>query len=223
MNEEEKLKAVLKTIEKVRQAQVQANQKERIALRKDSSRRVLNSVVTAILYSLIMIYLGYAVHTGILLITECLILYNYFTGIGLPAVRLIQNIMTQIKQFSLSCERIVDLCTGSAFPKDSYGEKHVDCLIGEIKFEDVSFSYQHDDPLEEDRPILEKLNFTIPPVSTTAFVGKSGCGKSTTFKLIIGSHHASSGTVLLDGTDIREYDEETIKNNITMVSQKPYF
>ena len=209
--------------ERVRQAQAQANQKERIALRKDSSRRVLNSVVTAILYSFIMIYLGYAVHTGILLVTECLILYNYFTGIGLPAVRLIQNMMTQVKQFSLSCERIVDLCTGSAFPKDSYGEKHADRLIGEIKFEDVSFSYQHDDPLEEDRPILEKLNFTIPPVSTTAFVGKSGCGKSTTFKLIIGSHHASSGTVLLDGTDIREYDEETIRNNITMVSQKPYF
>lgn len=210
-------------IERVREAQVQANQKERTALRNATNRRVLNEAVTAILYSLIMIYFGYAVHEGILLITECLILYNYFTIIGMPAVKLIQNIMTQIKQFSLSCERVVDLCTGSAFPKDSYGEKHADRLIGEIKFEDVSFSYRHDDPTEDDRPVLEKLNFTIPPASSTAFVGKSGCGKSTTFKLIMGSHRASSGTVLLDGTDIREYDEETIRNNITMVSQKPYF
>ena len=210
-------------IERVREAQVKTNQKERIANRNATRRKVLNDVVTAIMYSVIMIYFGYAVHNGVLLITECLILYNYFTIIGMPAVRLIQNIMTQIKQFSLSCERVVDLCTGSAFPKDSYGEKHVDRLIGEIKFEDVSFSYQHDNPTEEDRLILEKLNFTIPPARSTAFVGKSGCGKSTTFKLIIGSYHASSGTVLLDGTDIREYDEDTIRKNITMVSQKPYF
>ena len=209
--------------EKVREAQVQANQKERIANRNATRRKVLNDVVTAILYSIIMIYFGYAVHNGVMLITECLILYNYFTEIGMPAVKLIQNTMTQIKRFSLSCERVVDLCTGSSFPKDSYGEKHVDHLNGEIEFEDVSFSYQHDDPTEADRPVLNNVNFTISPSGTTAFVGKSGCGKTTTFKLIIGSHHASSGMVLIDGTDIREYDEDTIRKNITMVSQKPYF
>ena len=210
-------------IEKVRNAQILSNKKERAALRNSSRRTLINDIVSAVFYSVVLVYFGYAINNGTLSVANCLILFNYFSLIGIPMVKLIQNLMTQAKQFSLSCERLVDLCTGSAFPKENYGKKHVEHLKGEIRFDNVSFSYQYNDPTVAHRMILKDIDILVSPASSTAFVGKSGCGKSTTIKLITGSQHASYGTVLLDGVDIREYDEATLRKNITIVSQKPFF
>lgn len=84
-----------------------------------------------------------------------------------------------------------------------------------MEFKDVHFSYG-------DNEVLNGMNFKINKNETVAFVGKSGVGKTTIFSLLCKLYNLSSGNIYLDGHDITELDEESIRNNITIISQNPY-
>ncbi len=108
------------------------------------------------------------------------------------------------------------------FPKEKFGSVHLDNVRGEIRFDKVSFSYKNSNPKITPHPVLKELEFTIPAGSTYALVGKSGSGKTTMLNLISMLYKPSSGTIFLDGVNIRELDRETIRSNIAVVSQNPY-
>ena len=84
---------------------------------------------------------------------------------------------------------------------------------GAVKFEDVTFSY---DP---DRPILKGLSFEVPAGHTVAIVGPSGAGKSTISRLLFRFYDVSGGRILIDGQDIREVKQTTLRSQIGMVPQ----
>lgn len=88
-------------------------------------------------------------------------------------------------------------------------------IRGELCFDNVSFSYP-----DSDEPIIKNISFTARPGETTAFIGSTGCGKSTIVQLIGRLYDTSVGRVLLDGTDIREYTFESLRQNIGYVPQK---
>jgi ATP-binding cassette, subfamily B, multidrug efflux pump len=86
---------------------------------------------------------------------------------------------------------------------------------GEIEFRDVSFHY----PDAED-DVIRDINFTARPGETTAFIGSTGCGKSTVINLIPRFYDVTQGSVLLDGVDIREVSQSELRDRIGYVPQK---
>ncbi|KAJ3127991.1 Multidrug resistance protein 1 [Nowakowskiella sp. JEL0407] len=90
-------------------------------------------------------------------------------------------------------------------------------LKGEIEFQNVQFSY----PSRPDVTVLQNFNLKINPGMTVAFVGPSGSGKSTTVSLVQRFYDALSGSVLIDGTNIRDYNVLWLRSNIGVVSQEP--
>ncbi|CAB4828330.1 unannotated protein [freshwater metagenome] len=87
---------------------------------------------------------------------------------------------------------------------------------GAITFEDVTFGY---DP---DRPVLHEINLVIHPGETVALVGPTGGGKSTLAKLIIRFYDPSSGTVSIDGHDLRSVNSSSLRRQLGVVPQEPF-
>lgn len=96
-----------------------------------------------------------------------------------------------------------------------FGENNDDTISGKIEFQNVCFTY-------EKREILKNVSFEIQPSTFTVIAGKSGCGKSTIFRLLLRLCKADRGQILLDDTDIYDYSNEVYPNNVSMVTQRPF-
>lgn len=101
----------------------------------------------------------------------------------------------------------------SADVEDNRGKTVYRELRGEYEFRDVHFAY------EDDQPLLQGMNMKINAGETVAFVGESGSGKTTMLNLLIGFNFPSSGTLLVDGQDIRTIDLHSYRKHISTVPQ----
>lgn len=88
-------------------------------------------------------------------------------------------------------------------------------LTGEIEFRDVSFKYP-----DAEACVVEHISFTAKKGETVALIGATGCGKSTVINLIPRFYDVTEGKVLVDGRDVREYQQKSLRNKIGYVSQK---
>lgn len=86
---------------------------------------------------------------------------------------------------------------------------------GEIEFRHVSFRYP-----DAEHPVLENITFTAHKGETVAFIGATGCGKSTVINLIPRFYDATEGEVLVDGVNVKEYRQKQLRDKIGYVSQK---
>jgi ATP-binding cassette subfamily B multidrug efflux pump len=86
---------------------------------------------------------------------------------------------------------------------------------GEVEFKNVSFSYP-----DAEECVLKNITFTAKKGETVALIGATGCGKSTVINLIPRFYDTTEGDVLVDGVDVREYDQKSLRNKIGYVSQK---
>lgn len=86
---------------------------------------------------------------------------------------------------------------------------------GEIEFRNVSFRYP-----DAEHPVLENITFTAHKGETVAFIGATGCGKSTVINLIPRFYDATEGEVLVDGVNVKEYRQKQLRDKIGYVSQK---
>ena len=91
---------------------------------------------------------------------------------------------------------------------------HRPTLTGAIRFESVTFGYP-----DQGRPALDGVSFDIAAGERVALLGRIGSGKSTLQKLVLGLYHADAGTILVDGTDIRQIDPADLRRNIGYVPQ----
>ena len=97
------------------------------------------------------------------------------------------------------------------------GIKPAERLSGLIDFSNVDFKY----PTRPDEAVLNKISFTIAPMTTVAIVGSSGSGKSTIISLIERFYSHQDGAITLDGTPIGEYNIQWLRQQIALVSQSP--
>ncbi|NCT70468.1 MAG: ATP-binding cassette domain-containing protein [Xanthomonadaceae bacterium] len=88
---------------------------------------------------------------------------------------------------------------------------------GEIRFDNVSFHY----PSRPDLPALDDFDLTVHPGETVALVGPSGAGKSTVFSMLLRFHDAQTGSVQVDGVDLRELAPADLREHIALVPQQP--
>lgn len=153
---------------------------------------------------------------GSLAVANALVIYNYM-GRVTSIVDVLGILMDAVKDFNLSASRVFSIIHGDEFRKESFGQKHLDCVQGDFEFSHVSFHYATDD-----KKVLDDLSFQVHANETVAFVGKSGAGKSTIFSLLCKMYEVDSGVITIDGEDIRNLDKESIRSNITIISQNPY-
>lgn len=152
---------------------------------------------------------------GHLEVASALVIHNYM-GRVTSIVSYASMLLNAIKDFNLSSSRIFAIIDSDEFKKESFGTKHLNKVKGDITFHDVTFSYN------DERKILSNLSFNVKANETVAFVGKSGVGKTTIFNLICKMYDLDSGSITIDGNDIKELDKDSIRGNITIISQNPY-
>ena len=87
-------------------------------------------------------------------------------------------------------------------------------MRGEVVFEDVSFTYH-----TQDAPVLENISFRVRPGQRVALVGQTGAGKTTLVKLINRTYDATQGRVLVDGVDVRDWNIEALRRQISIIEQ----
>src|SRR3954467_1529853 len=119
----------------------------------------------------------------------------------------------EIKQAIIDIEKMFGVLSRNPEIKDVPGAKPLVVTSGNVRFEDVRFAY---DP---DRPILKGLTFDVPAGKTVAIVGPSGAGKSTISRLLFRLYDVSSGKIVIDGQDIRNVTQSSLRASIGMVPQ----
>jgi len=162
---------------------------------------------------LLIVLLVVLIKNNSLSIAAGLIIHNYSNRI--PYI--VDNIgmfLDNVKDFNLSSNRIFSIMTDE-FRKEEFGNKHIDKVKGNFEFKNVSFAY-------DKVPVLKDVSFKINENETVAFVGKSGAGKTTIFNLLCKMYDIKKGEILIDGINIKELDKESIRGNITIISQNPY-
>ena len=100
-----------------------------------------------------------------------------------------------------------------------YGRPDAKPLVvtqGEVRFEDMSFAYGSG---PDARPVIDRLNLTIRPGEKIGLIGRSGAGKSTLVNLLLRFHDVQSGRILIDGQDIAQVTQDSLRRNIGMVTQ----
>ncbi|WP_352398740.1 ABC transporter ATP-binding protein [[Clostridium] aminophilum] len=160
--------------------------------------------------------------TNRLNVATALVLFNYYSKLGTPATALLGTILDFVTQFNLSCERLRDITDDKVFTKERFGRIHKTDLRGEIEFKKVSFSYNIGKLNTSTRWVLHNLSFRIRPGETVALVGKSGSGKTTIMNLISRLYDPFSGTITVDGINIQDFDKESLRGGMSVVTQAPY-
>ena len=196
----------------------EANEKKLFMQSRSWNAKLLRWEVGELGSFVLIALLAYLISRRLIIPSVALIFYNYYTELGPNAVKTIGNFMDSIADFNISNERIHALLNSPEFPKERFGSVELTAPRGEITFEHVDFAY---DPVEG-KKVLDDLSFNIRPGEMVGLVGRSGCGKSTTFNLISKLYEATGGRVLLDGIDIRDLTHDSIRSSITVVTQNPY-
>lgn len=176
--------------------------------------RVFGYWFTDISFLLLIILLAFLIKDKVISISIAMVLYNYVGNVG-GSTYLLGDLLEYIKDFNLSCERVREVIDGDKFKKEQFGEKHLDKVEGHFTFEHVFFKYK-------EKEVLKDLTFEVKPNETVAFVGKSGAGKTTIFNLLCKMYDVNQGKITIDGININELDKDSIRGNITIISQNPY-
>ena len=122
-------------------------------------------------------------------------------------------IYAEVRQALIDMENMFDLLQEEQEIVDKPDAKELQLTAGEVSFDSVSFGY------DERRPILKNVSFTIPAGNTVAVVGASGAGKSTLSRLLFRFYDVSSGAVSIDGQDIRDLKQASLRAAIGIVPQ----
>lgn len=137
------------------------------------------------------------------------------------AIQVVMSFMMLVMIFMLlpraqvAAKRINEVLATEPAIHDGTRTEGADGHAGEVVFKNVSFRY----PDAEDS-VIENISFTAKRGETIAFIGATGCGKSTVVNLIPRFYDASEGEVLVDGVNVREYTQQALRNKIGYVSQK---
>lgn len=124
-------------------------------------------------------------------------------------------IFVLLPRASVSAKRINEVLDMPLSIKDGTKENGIDGKKGEVEFRNVSFCYP-----DAEKDVIEDISFTAHKGETIAFIGSTGCGKSTVINMIPRFYDATKGEVLVDGINVKEYTQKALRSKIGYVSQK---
>lgn len=170
-------------------------------------------IISNILNLLVISIGGYFVYTKVINIGD-LFAYTLYVNFFMQPIRRLTNITQQLQDGATGFERFLEIMNIEPDIIDRVDSVNLDDVKGQIKFEDVSFSYNNGE-----ESVLSNINLTIDEGKTVAIVGPSGAGKSTLCHLIPRFYDISSGTILIDNTDIKDIKLKSLRSNIGLVQQ----
>ena len=202
-------------VNKVRKNIEESNDKRYNMLKVDRKLSLLSGSIQDV-FDLCFILLGiYLIINSELTIENFVIIYMY-KGRLYNLLNYFTSMLEILKDYNLSAERVFSLFDNEEFKKESFGTTKLKKVKGDFEFKNINFSYK------ENIKIIDNMNFKINANETVAFVGKSGVGKSTIFSLLTRLYHPQSGNILIDGVDINELTKDSIRSNISIITQSPY-
>ena len=187
---------------------------ERIGIVKVTSNFQFISGSVSDLFDVIFYALGcLLVYLNSLTIANFVIIYTYKSRIE-NLLSFYNSFSMHVRNFNLSATRVFEVI-GNTFDKESDKGKNINRINGKIEFKNVSFAYSKDN-------VLNNINFIINPGERIGFVGSSGSGKSTIFKLLTKLYSLNEGKILIDEEDINNISNKSLRKNISLISQNPY-
>lgn len=144
--------------------------------------------------------------------------YLLYINMLLAAIRRLVEFTEQFQRGMTGIERFQEIMDAPLEIRDAEGAKALTGVKGEIRFENVSFRYKD----AEDAEVLSHVNLTVPAGQNVALVGPSGSGKTTLCNLIPRFYDVTSGSVLIDGQDVKNLKLKTLRGAIGMVQQDVY-
>jgi ATP-binding cassette, subfamily B, heavy metal transporter len=188
---------------------------EQAAIKTYISLGVLNagqSLIFSAGLTICMLLAARGVAHGVLTVGDFVMVNALLIQLYQP-LNLLGMVYREIKQGIIDIEDLFDLLGQPAEVPDRPGAGALVVSEGRVRFENVSFSY------DEGRKILSGLDFEAPPGKMVAIVGASGAGKSTISRLLFRFYDASGGRVLIDGQDIRDVTQVSLRAAIGIVPQ----
>ncbi len=147
------------------------------------------------------------------LFSDMIVFTSYATQV-ISAVMMTSGILRGLPRAMVSARRIEDVVTHPVSVSDGDGVAGEVPVRGEVEFRDVSFTYPG-----TDREVLSHISFRAAPGETVAVIGPTASGKSTLISLIPRLYDVTSGSVLVDGVDVRGYRQEDLHSRIGYVPQ----
>ena len=126
------------------------------------------------------------------------------------------NMTSSISNASNAMQRLMEVMDAEPEVKEADEPVHLERLSGNIEFKNVEFSYV------KNRKIIDGISFKISPGETLGIVGHTGAGKSTVANLLIRLYDVNEGEILVDGHNIKDISFDTLRRNISIVSQETY-
>lgn len=155
---------------------------------------------------------AYQVTTGVRNVGDFVSLMTYMAQLQQP-LNFFGSFYRGVQSAMISGERLLELFKEQPTVIDSPSAKPMPTCEGAIRFQNVKFSY------DKRKPALEDLTFNCRPGTTTAFVGESGGGKSTVFRLLFRFYDAIGGSIQVDGNDVKDITIDSLRRHIGVVPQ----
>lgn len=176
---------------------------------------LLEGIIRSLSDFIFIIFACFLYKKNLITIPTFIIVYNYQSKVKNLLLGIVQ-LSSFNKQFILASSRVYEIIYNDTFKKEKFGTKNIKKLEGNIEFKNVTFGY------DENKTILKDVSFKIKPNERVAFVGKSGSGKTTFFNMLTRLYEKQSGEIYLDGNNIDDLNEKTIRNNMSIITQSPY-
>ena len=182
----------------------------------------LSPIMSLVLYGLTLsIYFVGAILINNAGLSDKIVLFGDMIVFSSYAMQVIMSflmlamIFMMIPRASVSAKRINEVLESINNIENGFVRENKTGLSGTVEFKNVSFKYP-----DADEYILENINFTANKGETVAFIGSTGSGKSTLINLIPRFYDVTEGEILVNGVNIKDYDEEYLHNIIGYVPQK---
>jgi ABC-type transport system involved in Fe-S cluster assembly fused permease/ATPase subunit len=160
----------------------------------------------------VMVMCAYGIQRGTNTVGDLVMINTMMIQLYQP-LNFMGMVYREIKQAVIDIEMMFAILAREPEIKDRPGAKPLEVRRGAIRFENVSFAY------EPERQILKGLTFEVPAGHTVAVVGPSGAGKSTISRLLFRFYEVTGGRISIDGQDIRDVTQKSLRSTIGMVPQ----
>ena len=163
---------------------------------------------------ILILFGGYLVINNEMTIGQ-LVTFNGLMWAFIQPINMFGTLVDNTQNFGASADRLFELC--KAETKIKSGKEQADGvkIEGRVEFRNVCFAYN-------ETPVIKDMSFVIEPGTTVGILGPTGSGKSTIANLICRYYDTTSGQVLIDGKDVREYNLQELRRNVGITMQEAF-
>lgn len=175
-----------------------------------------NNLAYFTLQFVILLTCGYFFIQGKITYATFIMMEMYIWRID-EVVESISEFGVSYNKVTVSLKRIDEIINNRLYKDEQFGKKSLVNNSGVIEFKNVKFKYSEDEDYT-----LNGLNLKVVPNKKIAVVGKSGNGKSTIFNLLLRYFDSTTGEILIDGINIKDLTEKSLRENISIIRQAPF-